>query len=141
MGLPIHVIYSPEEISDAISNFSDKDLILIDTAGRSHKDMQQFEELKRIIELSNPEEVFLLLSLTTDYNVCKEIINSYSFLKEYKILFTKLDEAVSYGMILNLARIANKKLSYVTTGQSVPDDIEVVNIDKIAKKLLGSIQI
>ncbi|MDK2798564.1 MAG: flagellar biosynthesis protein FlhF [Clostridiales bacterium] len=141
LGLPINVIYSPEEITEAISKFSDKDLILIDTAGRSHKDAQQFDELKKIIELSNADEVYLLISVITDYNVCKEIINSYSFLNDYKIIFTKMDESETYGMILNLIKHSNKKLSYITTGQSVPDDIEIAKIDQIAKKLLGSIRI
>jgi flagellar biosynthesis protein FlhF len=44
-------------------------------------------------------------------------------------------------MILNLIKHSNKKLSYITTGQSVPDDIEIAKIDQIAKKLLGSIRI
>ncbi|MGE4282168.1 MAG: flagellar biosynthesis protein FlhF [Clostridia bacterium] len=141
LGLPVQVIYSPEEVEQAIEKFKDKDLVLIDTAGRSHKDIEQFEELKRIIELSNPDEVYLLLSLTTDYNVCKDITKSYTFLKDYRIIFTKMDEAASCGIILNIAKYASCKLSYITTGQSVPDDIEVLNTDKIAKKLLGSIQI
>lgn len=141
LGLPINVVYSPEEIGNAIDQFRDKDLILIDTAGRSHKDAQQFDELKKIIELSKPQEIFLLLSSTTDYKVCKEIIGGYSFLKNYKIIITKLDETSSQGVILNLKKLTNKCLSYITTGQSVPDDIEIANTDKITKKIMGSIQI
>lgn len=141
LGSPVSVIYAPEEINKAIDDFSDKELIFIDTAGRSHNDIEQFEELKKIIALSDPDEIFLLISLTTDYNVCKEIVKSYSFLKDYKVIFTKMDESFNSGMILNLRKFTDKRLSYVTTGQSVPDDIEIVNIDKIAKKLLGSIRV
>jgi flagellar biosynthesis protein FlhF len=50
-----------------------------------------------------------------------------------------MDESSNFGIILNIAKYASSKLSYVTTGQSVPDDIELLNIDRIAKKLLGSI--
>ncbi|WHH58953.1 flagellar biosynthesis protein FlhF [Petroclostridium sp. X23] len=139
LGLPMQVIYSPEEVLQAIENYKDKDLILLDTAGRSHKDMQKFEELKKTIEYCKPDEIYLLISVTTDYNVCKEVINSYDFLKEYRIIFTKMDESSNFGIILNIAKYASSKLSYVTTGQSVPDDIELLNIDRIAKKLLGSI--
>lgn len=141
LGVPVNVIYSPQEVNEAIENFAGKDLILIDTAGRSHKDQEQFEELKSIIEAGEPDEIFLLISLTTDYNVCKEIMRSYEFLKNYKIIFTKMDEAATPGIILNAKKLVNSPLSYITTGQSVPDDIEIADIDKIAKKLLGSIRI
>ena len=140
LGIPIKVIYSPEEIQEAISSFQDKDLILIDTAGRSHKDEKQFEELKQIIELGNPDEVFLLISSTTDYNVCKEIVQSYSFIKDYKIIITKMDEGTSPGMILNIKNLTKNSLSYITVGQSVPDDIEVIDISSIAKNVMGSIR-
>lgn len=141
LGVPVKVIYSPEEVDEAIAAFRDKDLILIDTAGRSHKDEQQFDELKNILEHAQPSEIFLLISLITDYNVCKEIVKSYDFIKDYKIIFTKMDEASSYGIILNICKDVQRQLSYITTGQSVPDDIEIINVDKIAKKLLGSIQL
>ncbi len=141
IGAPVKVIYSPEEVQEAISEFSDKDLILIDTAGRSHKDEQQFGEIKNILAQVEPDEVFVLISLITDYNVCKEIIKSYDFIKDYKLIFTKMDEASVNGIILNICKMVKRKLSYITTGQSVPDDIEVINIDKIAKKLLGSMQL
>lgn len=141
LGVPIEVVYSPEEIEDALKKFSDKDLILVDTAGRSHKDKRQFDEIKKIVDFGKPHEIFLLISSTTDLRVCKEITDSYSFLNDYKLLITKIDEAADFGMVLNLKKITNKKLSYVTIGQSVPDDIEVVNTDVIAKKLLGSISI
>ncbi|MCX8130306.1 MAG: flagellar biosynthesis protein FlhF [Clostridia bacterium] len=139
LGMPATVIYSINEISDAISAFSNKDIILIDTAGRSHRNKSQFEELKTLVAASEANEIYLVLSATTSNSNCKEIINNYSFLKDYKLIFTKLDEAPVAGVILNSKLWTNKELSYVTTGQSVPDDIEVANTEKITKLLLGSI--
>jgi len=141
LGMPIHVVYSPEEMDFALKKFSDKDLVFIDTAVSSHKDERLFEEVKKIIEISNPDEIFLLISSTTDYKVCQEIVERYSFLDDYKIIITKMDEAATQGIVLNLKKLTNKSLSYVTIGQSVPDDIEVIDTDVIAKKLLGSIQL
>lgn len=139
LGIPVEVIYSINEINDAMDKYKDKDIILIDTAGRSHRNKTQFDELKMLVEASSADEVFLVLSTTTGMRNCREIISSYSFLKDYKLIFTKLDETPSLGIILNARRLTNKDLSYVTVGQSVPDDIEVANVDKIAKKLIGSI--
>lgn len=139
LGMPVSVIYSPNEIKDAIKHYSDKDLVLIDTAGRSYRNKSQFEELKSLIMASEADEIYLVLSTTTSVRNCTEIIANYSFLKEYKLIFTKLDETPINGVILNAKFHTNKGLSYFTTGQCVPDDIEVANIDRITKNLLGSI--
>ena len=139
LGMPVDVIYSVSEIKEAINRYHNKDIILIDTAGRSYRDKSQFDELRLLVEASGADEIFLVLSTTTGMRNCKEIISSYNFLKDYKLIFTKLDETPSVGIILNVKRWTNRNLSYVTTGQSVPDDIEVANIDKITKNLLGSI--
>lgn len=139
LGMPIEVIYSISEINDAKDKYKDKDIILIDTAGRSYRNKTHFDELKMQVDACLADEVFLVLSTTTGMRNCREILANYDFLKEYKLIFTKLDETPSLGIILNARRLTNKNLSYVTIGQSVPNDIEVANIDKITKKLLGSI--
>lgn len=139
LGMPVSVIYSPSELNEAINQHSDKDIILIDTAGRSHKNKSQFEELKALISAAHADEIYLLLSATTSNRNCRELLANYNFLKDYKLLFTKLDETPITGIILNARYLTNKSLSYITTGQSVPDDIETVNVDKITKNLLGSI--
>lgn len=139
LGIPVSVVYSHNEIDEAINNFSDKDIILIDTPGRSHKNKAQFEELKSLVLNSHADELYLLIGATTGIKNCKDIIKSYSFVDNYKLLFTKIDETSSYGIILNIREMTGRSLSYVTTGQSVPDDIEIINIDKISKILLGSI--
>jgi flagellar biosynthesis protein FlhF len=139
LGMPVNVIYSPNEIKDAIEQFSDKDLVLIDTAGRSYRDKSQFEELKSLISASEADEIYLVLSTTTSVRNCREIVSNYDFLKDYKLIFTKLDETPINGVMLNAIFYTKKGLSYFATGQCVPDDIEVANIDKITKNLLGSI--
>ncbi len=140
LGTPVSVIYSPSEIKAAIDQHSDKDLILIDTPGRSHTNKAQFEELKTLVAASEADELYLVLSATTSNRNVQEILNNYSFLENYKLIFTKLDETVINGVILNTKYFTGKSLSYVTNGQSVPDDIEDVNTGKITKSLLGSIQ-
>lgn len=137
--MPVEVIYSINEINDAKDKYQDKDIILIDTAGRSYRNKSQFDELKMLVDASHADEVFLVLSTTTGVRNCRDILASYDFLKDYKLIFTKLDETPALGIILNARRLTNRNLSYVTIGQSVPDDIEVANIDKITKNLLGSI--
>lgn len=139
LGIPVSVAYSPNDIMEAVNQHSDKDIILIDTAGRSHRNKAQFEELKALIAASGANEIYLVLSATTSIRNCKEILGCYNFLNDYKLIFTKTDEAPVQGIILNVRYLTGRNLSYITTGQSVPDDIETANIDKITKNLMGSI--
>ena len=137
LGIPLSVIYEMDEMKDAINDFKDKDFILIDTAGRNYKDKILKEEVEGMIKyIANPE-VYLVLSLVADYKNLVNVVKSYEFIDDYKLIFTKYDEAVTFANILNVKMFANKKVSYVTNGQSVPDDIEVLNIDVLTDIIVG----
>ena len=138
MGTNITVIYSPKEMKDAIKKHEEDDLVLIDTPGKSHKNKKHFDEIKEIVKNAEPDEAYLLISATTKMKDCKDIIKAYSFLENYKLIFTKVDETSSLGVVLNVKEITGKSLSYLTTGQSVPDDIEIADIENLSKKLLGN---
>lgn len=139
LSIPIKVIYEPKEIQEAISAYRDKDIILIDTAGRNHKKEDQLEEVKNLFRnIVNPE-IYLVISATTGYKDIVNIIKSYDFLDNYNIIFTKLDEASSKGNILNAKLLTGKSLSYITTGQSVPDDLEIAHPEVLANMIVGEI--
>lgn len=140
LNVPVSVVYSAPEIKNAVEGLNDKDVILIDTAGRSHRKKNQIEELKNVVELAQADEVFLVVSANTRVRDFKEIIETYGFLPSYKIIVTKIDETNSVGNVLNIKYYSNKPLSYITTGQSVPDDIEVLNVDKITRCIMGSMK-
>ena len=139
LGASIEVIYSPDELAPKIESYKDKELIFLDTAGRSHKNEEQFKELEDLLRRLDKKEVFLVLSLATKYRDTLDIINKYAeIVEDYKIIFTKMDETLGLGNILNVKMHTKKPLSYITFGQDVPDDIELMNTEKIAKLLLGS---
>lgn len=133
IGIPVEVAYTPQELKRSLETHQDKDLILIDTAGRSHKNASQMSELKGLLDAARPSETYLVLSATTKYEDMLEIINCYSDINLEKLVFTKLDETSSCGAILNVITKTKKTLSYVTHGQNVPDDIEVANPVKLAE--------
>ncbi len=139
LGIPISVAYSVVEIENEIQEYSDKDIILVDTAGCSYRDKEKFDELRKIVSACNADNIFLVLSSTLSSKNCKDIIKNYDFIPDYKIIFTKLDETPVYGSILNTKCYSNRSLSYITNGQNVPDDIEVANIDRLSKNLLGNL--
>lgn len=139
LNIPLEIIYSEEDMYKALVQFKEKDLIFVDTTGKSHKDLDEEDEVFRIIDSIKNKEIYLVLSSTTDFVTLKSIINKYDFIHNYKIIFTKIDEAERLGNILNIRYLTNKPISYVTTGQNVPDDIEIMNTDKIVEFLLGEI--
>ena len=143
LDVPVRVVYTEEEIKNALDEFKDYDLILVDTAGRSHKNTEQkdavidlYKSIKKD-EHSIDSEVFLVLSVTTKYRDLISIAKAYENLGTYKLLFTKLDETCTLGNILNIKLLTGARLSYTTAGQNVPDDIETVNVQRLAKQLLG----
>ena len=134
---PISVAYSPEEVEDCLHEHEDKDVVFIDTAGRSPNDDSLESDITRLIKFSQADEVHLVISSTTSFSGCVSIINTYSFLRDFKLIFTKLDETSTWGTILNLKFLTDRPISYIASGQNVPDDIEVANSRKIIARLMG----
>ena len=136
INVPLEVVLTPADIKKALEKHSHRDLILIDTAGRSHKNKNQMEELKTFVDVIQPDETHLVLSATTNQKNIKDILARFKMFTVDKLLFTKLDEAVSYGLILNIMSRLNTALSYITMGQNVPDDISVTEPEKLAKLIV-----
>lgn len=140
IGVPVDVVFTPQNLKNSIKDNLDKELIFIDTAGRSHKNSIQMSEIKGFLEAAAPDDIFLVLSACTKYKDMLDIIEKYEALKIKKIIFTKLDETTTYGAILNVVDRSKKNLSYFTNGQSVPDDIEFADQEKYYKLLIGDLQ-
>ena len=140
LEVPFRVIYSVEEVEQALKDFKDYDFILVDTAGHSHQNEAQKEAMNGFVHSVDgkaEKEVFLVLSATTKYRDLISIADTYSAITDYKLIFTKLDETTTLGNLLNLKLHTGASLSYVTCGQNVPDDIENFNPQKTVKQLLG----
>ncbi|WP_136514999.1 flagellar biosynthesis protein FlhF [Geomonas edaphica] len=131
MDLPLEVAGNSQELSKALARHSDKDLILIDTAGRSPKDVDRLDELKGFLETQTGIDVYLCLSATTRSREIDEIIATFGTLPLTKLLFTKLDESRTFGSIVDTCLKHKIPLSYFSTGQKVPEDIEVATSRKL----------
>ncbi len=143
LEVPFRVIYSVEEVEQMMQEFIDYDYILVDTAGHSHNNESQRENMSQFIHSLDgkaEKEVFLVVSATTKYRDLVNIADTYLGITDYKLIFTKLDETTTLGNLLNLKLHTGAPLSYVTCGQNVPDDIENFNPQKTVKQLLGGKQ-
>ncbi len=134
-SIPLSVVYTPDEMISAIRKFSGFDTIYIDTVGRSQRSADKIMELGRFIDAADPNEVHLVLSANFSLNTVRDIYKKFKRLKPNRLLITKTDEAVSLGTFLSLAKDSRLSFSFITTGQSVPDDIEPASGERLAKMI------
>ncbi len=136
IGIPVYVVLSAAELRKTIESSRDKDLILIDTPGRGQRDKSRVSELMNLLGGEIPIEKHLVLSATTKDEGLAEIIERFAPISVDSLLFTKIDEGVSFGTILNQSIHSRKPISYLTTGQRVPEDIEVATLSRVVNLIL-----
>lgn len=139
LGIPLEVVYSADEMDLVMDKLKDYDLVLVDTAGRSHQNQEQIQDMKQLLDKvpSENKETYLVLSATTKYKDLVKIAETYQKITDYYLVFTKLDETDTVGNILNIRMLTGAALAYATWGQNVPDDIGKIDAQKMAKQLLG----
>jgi len=137
LNVPVEVVFSSEEMKDALDQLSDRQLIFMDTAGRNYRDEKSVHELNELIRSHGQSETYLVLSLVAKYEDIKAIIDNFRHVQVNKVLWTKQDETVSYGSIVNVLHEYSLQPSYITNGQNVPDDISLLHPESIIQQLLG----
>ena len=137
LNVPIEVVHSAEELAPAIAKLKPYDLIYMDTTGRNYKEAKHLEAIGEYMDSADASDHYLVLSMTSKYEDMKAILDQFAGTKVQKIIFTKMDETSSYGSILNIAKEYPYALAYVTTGQSVPEDIMQLDAQMVAAGILG----
>ena len=137
MDIPFEAVSSPEELGPALRRYSDRDLIFFDTAGRSPQNKRQIQDLKAFLEAARPSETHLCVSATTKNADLMPIVGKFGLVPVNRFLVTKLDETRSHGLLLNLAAGFQIPISYLGTGQNVPNDIELASPERMADLVLG----
>ncbi len=127
INLPVQLALSPRGAREAVENQTNCELVFIDTVGRSPSHEMHMAELQSYITAMQPDQVYLTLDATTKYMDLLEVYDKYRQTGVSRLLFTKLDETLSLDSLINMAYRTKQPLSYFTTGQSVPDDIEVAS--------------
>lgn len=136
MHLPVEVVLQPQQLVEALAKHKDKELILIDTAGRSPLDHLSIEEIHSFFPEELEIEHHLVLSATTrDYELL-ETIKTYRSFSPQSTIFTKVDECAHLGVLLNTQIHNTSPLSYITNGQRVPEDIVEADKHSIAQLII-----
>jgi len=135
-SIPVRVVYSPDEMPEALGNLRDRDYVLIDTAGRSPNHMDHLLELRQFMQKAAPDEIHLVLSVTTKPRDLLDIIGKFNTVGVDRFTFTKLDESSTPGTIVNIAAETSKPVAFVTFGQRVPGDIAAANAGHLAEMIM-----
>lgn len=133
IDIPIKVVFQPEDLRGAIQEFGDRDVVLIDTVGRSHRNQEDIQDLSRYMACLENAEIQLVLSANTKHQDLREALDVFRDLGVKGLIMTKLDETSSYEDMVNLMVRERFPIHFVTTGQSVPDDIQDARSEEIAK--------
>jgi flagellar biosynthesis protein FlhF len=136
--VPLRTVLSPGELHQAVNAMGDKDVILIDTAGRSPNDRMRLNQLRGFLAAAEADEVHLVVSAACNRASAAKTVDNFLPLGANRLIVTKLDEAETFGVILNVATAAHAAVSYVTTGQEVPDDIAPADSRRLAELVLGA---
>lgn len=137
LNVPIEVVFSAKDLPIAMDRLAHCDLILVDTAGRNYRNNEYVKGITDLLEKETDSENYLILSLTSRYSDMKPIVQNFQDVPIHKVIFTKADETIIFGSILNVTHEFGLKLSYITIGQNVPDDIVTATPEVVANLILG----
>ena len=138
MSIPLKVALTPKELEQCIGEYKDMDMILVDTPGRSQFNDDALTVLQEFLEAAQPADTHLLLTVSTKEDDAYMTLDSFAPEYVRQLIFTKIDETASFGSILNICAKIGKPVSYLTTGQNVPDDIEIAQADRMADLFLNN---
>lgn len=134
---PMASIFEPREMVDAVKSMSGRDVVLLDTAGRSPRDARGLEELSRLLKAAGVDETHLVLSSVSSGRTLRDSVKSFSDVGFERVILTKLDESGAFGGILNLLTELPQGLSYVTAGPDYMKPIGVADSEYLADLVLG----
>ena len=136
IGLPMKVVHNERDMDEALKEFGGHDLVLIDTAGGSQFNLEQINELKNCLRAARPHETMLVMSASTPLDDMRNIVANFKCCNPTSVLFTKIDETRQYGAMLSVLAESGLPMSYLSTGQNVPDDICLASPGVMANLIL-----
>ncbi len=134
-NIEMEVAYEAKDMPSIINKFKKKDIIFIDTAGRSQKNIEQLKETEEFLKAVNVDETYLVLSSTSTTKNLFDVAENFKLYNYNSVIFTKIDEAVSFGNMLNLVSNFDTPISFISNGQVIPDDIISADSDFIANMI------
>jgi flagellar biosynthesis protein FlhF len=131
--IDLFVAYYEKDIPEIVKKFKNKDLVFVDTVGRSQKNTEELSNIKKLLSLMPIDDVYLAMSSSASKKSLFDIADKFKIFNYDGLIFTKLDEAIAFGNIMNVSLNYASPIIYLTNGQTIPDDILAAESEMIAK--------
>jgi len=138
MDVPMEVASDNKEFTKIVTKLADRDVILVDTPGRSRNDEEHLSQLRDYLKTNHPLETNLVLSMTSSRENMADAATRFNITSYDNIIFTKLDDSRKFGFMYNIIDRVKKPVWYVTDGQGVPEDIQRVNPGELARLIVNN---
>ncbi len=136
ISVPVEVAIGPEDLRRTIERNAARDQIFVDTAGRNHRDAASMRALQGLVSAVDDREILLVCSATARATDSREILDAHADLAWSRLVMTRLDETRTHGELFNNVVRSGRPIACVTTGQSVPEHLESIDVPGILRKVL-----
>jgi len=141
MGCAVRVAKDADELSQILYQFREKRLVLIDTAGMGQRDVRLSEQLETLMSSSQVNiKSYLVVPSTAQRRVIEEALQHFKRIPLSGCILTKIDESLGLGEVLSVMMKYALPISYVTTGQRVPEDIEIAEKESLINRTLSMME-
>jgi len=137
IGVPFQAISAPEDLAQTLLSHRDRDLVLVDTAGRPIKSTANCSDILALRDGGLAVDIHLVAATTDKAEQIDRAIRHFSPLAIQSLAFTRLDESWSFGEIFNLSSKWSLPLSFFSTGQVIPDDLERATRERVVERIFG----
>ena len=140
MGAPMRVASDVESLQDALAAFHDKELVIIDTAGMSQRDMRLNEQFNLLKECGHDIKVFLAMAANNQRGVMTDVERAFKAVPLTGCILTKVDETTSLGGGLSVAVEHKLPIAYISDGQQVPEDLHPARAHALVSRAVAIMQ-
>jgi flagellar biosynthesis protein FlhF len=134
--VPMEVASTRRQLEQSLYNLRRKDVILIDTPGISRNENALLRRMQDLLQSVKSAEIHLLMSATTREKDFKTILDRFKVMNINRLIFTRLDDSMEYGDLLNQLIDTRIPASYFADGPQVPENIEVATLDRLVALIL-----
>jgi flagellar biosynthesis protein FlhF len=134
LGTPVFAVRDENDLEMTLSDLSGRHLVFVDTVGMSQRDKRLAEQVALLCGEQRDVKRLLLLGAPSQGVTLEEVARAYSGPGLIGCILTKIDEALTYGPVLDVAIRHELPVHYVTNGQRVPEDLHLANANYLADR-------
>ena len=137
LKVPYKLVNNLNDIKEVFREMKNCDVILVDTVGKSNKNIVQMNELNMLVQSMESDGVSLVINAGMKQKDIDYFMESFKGVKFKNVIVTKLDETNNYGIFVNISYKTSLPISFITNGQDIPVDIRRINKKEILDMILG----